>query len=79
MALTHLKRWSISFTVDNSNARVNKIQFQKKKNPKVGTYTVGEAMGKPAFSHIADRNAKYINLSGEEFDTIRHNTIVFNF
>ena len=37
---------------------------------KLTTYTISNAMGKEAISHIADRNAKYIiNPSGEESGT----------
>lgn len=45
MALTHLKRWLFSLIVDNNNVRVNKIVSEKKKNPKVGTYTVDKDYG----------------------------------
>ena len=44
----------------------------------MGTYTIDKTIGKQAFLHIADRNVKYINPFGEEFDTIHHNIIVFN-
>lgn len=78
MALTHLKRWLFSLIVDNNNVRVNKIVSEKKKIQKWAHILLTKTMGKQAFSHIADRNTKFISPSEEELDTIHHITIVFN-